>query len=813
MTTRLHSLIGTFLALTCGVGHGEEAVDFGRDIRPILSGRCFNCHGPDAGSREADLRLDVRDAAIEAGAFVAGAPEESLLLERVTTTDRYDRMPPKGKALKKEEVAKLRAWIATGAPYETHWAYVKPKGPALPTEIREDSSTTASPIDFFVQRRLEKEGLKPSPPADPAVLLRRLSLDLIGLPPTKTEVARFENDPSAANYEREVDRLLASKHFGEKWAISWLDLARYADSNGYQHDDLRTMWPYRDWVVNALNNDMPFDQFTIEQLAGDLLPNPTRSQRIATGFHRNVATNFSGGTKVEEVRAQVLHDRVSTTGQVWLGMTLECAQCHDHKFDPVSQREYYQIYAYFNQAIPEFEQKGVDMFRKFFIGDEVPYYASADDARRAKEITTQIAQEEATLERKKPIAFKGQAAWERRFRAEGRAKNIPWERFDAMARAGSRILNKAPEDRSEDERLQVEALLFYDHPATGPHEKRLDELRAELERISPKTMVMMDAAESVESRMFHRGDYTNPTDLVEPGVPEILHSKREGSPANRLGLARWLVDPENPLTARVTANRLWAEIFGRGIVSTPEDFGMQSPSPTHPELLDWLALEFIENDWSMKHIIKTIVMSSTYQQRAKASPKLLDLDPANELLARGPRFRQSAELVRDNLLAISGLLSRKVGGPSVFPVQPDGLWKDISGAEATVYPTSDGEDRHRRGLYTFLRRGNPHPTVLNFDGTNRSICVVQRSRSNTAVQALNLLNDPVFVEAAEAFAKMIEQFPGEDREKIDKAFRRAVARKPTDAEIETLVGLYQKHQSWFSVAQVILNLDETITKS
>ncbi|MEM0896791.1 MAG: PSD1 and planctomycete cytochrome C domain-containing protein [Verrucomicrobiota bacterium] len=814
MTTRFFQLTGTLVAaLTCGISHGEEAVDFSDDIRPILSGRCFNCHGPDAGSREADLRLDIRDAAIEAGGIVPGNPDESLIIERVITKDRYDRMPPKGKALTEGEVDKLRRWIEAGAPYEAHWAYVKPKASAVAEKDGDDTSEASNPIDLFIRQRLEKADLEPAPPADPAVLLRRVSLDIIGLPPTPEEVKRFEKNPSKANYEREVDRLLASKHFGEKWAISWLDLARYADSNGYQHDDLRTMWPYRDWVVNAFNNDMPFDQFTIEQLAGDLLPNPTTSQRIATGFHRNVATNFSGGTKVAEVRAQVLHDRVSTTGQVWLGMTLECAQCHDHKFDPISQKEYYQFYAYFNQAIPEFEQKGVDMFRKFFIGEEVPYYASPADARRAQEIPAEIAHEEAKLDRKKPIALKGQTAWEKSFLAERRAKNVPWERFDAMARRGAQVLNKAPEKRSGDERQQVEALLFYDHPATGPHEKRIDELRAEMERIAPKTMVMMDTAEPMESRLFHRGDYTNPTDLVQPGFPKILHTPDADSPPNRLGLAEWLVHPENPLTARVTVNRLWAEIFGRGIVATPEDFGMQSPSPTHPELLDWLALEFIENDWSMKHLIKTMVLSSTYQQKSKASPELLEIDPANELLARGPRFRQSGELVRDNLLAVSGLLSRKMGGPAVFPVQPDGLWKDISTADVTVYPTSEGEDRHRRGLYTFLRRGNPYPSVLNFDGTNRSTCVVQRGRSNTAVQALNLLNDPVFVEAAEAFATMIEQFPGENCDKVTRAFQRAAARKPSDAELETLLSLYHKHNSWFSVAQVLLNLDETITKS
>ncbi|MEM7015109.1 MAG: DUF1549 and DUF1553 domain-containing protein, partial [Verrucomicrobiota bacterium] len=679
-------------------------------------------------------------------------------------------------------------------------------------EIDRDWPRT-NPVDHFVQQRLLEQGLEPSAAADPAVLLRRLSLDLIGLTPTLEEVAAFVNDPSESNYEAAVDRLLDSPHFGEKWALHWLDLARYADSNGYQHDDLRMMWPFRDWVINALNDELPFDQFTIEQLAGDLLPNPTRQQLIATGFHRNVATNFSGGSKVDELRADILHDRVSTTGQVWLGMTMECCQCHDHKFDPVSQLDYYEMYAYFNQAIPEAAMEGPGMFRKVFIGADLPVVASPEDGASVKAITEQMEREGEALARAKPWALEDQAEWEKEFLASDRAETIPWDRFPWNLRNGASYLTIPAEERDENQRRQVEALLFYDHRFTGPYEKAIDMLKEARSELVSRTMIMKDADEPVPTNLFLRGDYTSRGELVNPGVPDVLHALDPDMPPNRLGLARWIVDPDNPLTARVTVNRLWAEIFGRGIVTTPEDFGMQSAPPSNQQLLDWLSLEFIRQDWSMKQIIKTMVMSSTYRQTSAVSPAKTTEDPPNIWLARGPRFRLSAELIRDNLLAVSGQLTNKLGGPSVYPPQPDGLWEEVSGADVTLYPTSEGEDRYRRGLYTFLRRGNPNPMVLNFDGSNRSACVVSRDRSNTPVQALNLLNAPPFVEAAHAFANWIENSEGDDKTKVIRAFQRAVSREPSELEIEVLLGLYQKRQEWFSVAQVILNLDETITKS
>ncbi|MEO1528880.1 MAG: PSD1 and planctomycete cytochrome C domain-containing protein [Planctomycetota bacterium] len=789
-----------------------EEVSFTRDIRPILSDRCFKCHGPDANAREADLRLDESRGALDSGAIIPGAPDESSLIERTTTDDPDLRMPPDGEPLTAEQIGVLRDWISAGAKYERHWAYEKPN-PGTPPRIEQADWQRINAIDQFVQARLVENGMQPAQSAEPAVLLRRLSLDLIGLPPSVDEVTAFEQNPSLENYEAAIDRLLDSEHFGEKWALPWLDLARYADSNGYQHDDLRTMWPYRDWVINALNQDMPFDQFTIEQLAGDLLPQPNRNQLIATGFHRNVPTNFSGGSKVNELRADVLHDRVSTTGQVWLGMTMECCQCHDHKYDPISQKDYYKLYAYFNQSVTEFALEGPGMFRKKFIGAELPVVASREDAARVKAISEQIRLEAAALQEAKPHALAEQAAWEEEFKASGRAADIPWERFRSHLRRGDRFLGTPPERRTGDEQAKVEALLYYDHRFTGPYEKAIDRLLAAREKIVARTMVMKDADRNVPTHIFLRGDYRSRGEQVNASVPEVLHPIDPSLPPNRLGLAKWLVHPDNPLTARVTANRIWAEIFGQGIVTTLEDFGMQSDSPSHPELLDWLAIELVRDGWSTKQFIKTIVMSSTYRQSSAAASEQLENDPSNRWLARGPRFRLSGELIRDNALFISGLLTEKIGGPSVYPPQPDGLWREISGADVTTYRVSQGADRYRRGLYTFLRRGNPNPMVLNFDGSNRSSCVIKRGRSNTPVQALNLLNAPTFVEATHAFADWMESIEGKDEDKIVRAFRRAVARHPSDAEIEALCSLYRKHNDWFSVAQVLLNLDETITKS
>jgi hypothetical protein len=695
------------------------------------------------------------------------------------------------------------------------------------------------------------------------------------------------------------------------------------------------MWPYRDWVINAMNNDMPFDQFTIEQLAGDLLPDPSPSQLVATGFHRNVPTNFSGGSKVPEVRANILHDRVATTGTVWLGMTLECCQCHDHKFDSVSQREYYQFYAYFNQAIPEVAQKGVGMFRKLFVGREVEVHASEADRQRAEKLRDAIAATEKQLEDSKQGAALASTEKKTASKANGSEVFADFEGENPLAGQstthkakvtavrdtpadGGKFAIKAVVDasasaagyygigfnlpvRDQSEAAEIRFWIKTDiegsfnlqihsdtkdvsvfgfsidesEPGTwkqvvapvasfsvppwarrkadwsrvnmvkitafgnGPYAgryvmldqfaslksydpamarsmrlvKRVKQLKTELDAITTSTMVMQDAEMSQATHLMIRGDYTTPGDRVDVGVPTALHPLDAALPRNRLGLAKWLVAAENPLTARVAVNRVWAEIFGQGIVTTLDDFGMQGAAPSHPQLLDWLAIRFVEDGWSVKKLIKTIVMTSTYQQTSAAPATLIQRDPENKLYARGPRFRLPAELVRDNLLAVSGLLSDKIGGAMVHPVQPDGLWEEIPGRlDASKYPTSVGEDRYRRGIYTVWRRGSPYPSMVIFDTPDRSTCTVQRDRSNTPSQALTLLNDPVYVEMATAFAKLMESWSGSDRVKVVRAFRRALARHPNDDDVDTLLELYQDHQSWFAVAQVLMNLDEAISK-
>ncbi len=912
----------TFLVTGSAFAQTSVEYDYNRDIRSVLSGKCFQCHGPDAAARAADLRLDDRNEAIDYGAIVPSEPDQSELIFRVTTDDPDLRMPPKGDPLSAEQIATLKAWIRDGAPYQAHWSYQPPQRPAQPTV--QAQSWPAGELDYFVLDRIEQAGFKPAPKAKPAVLLRRLYLDLIGLPPSVEDVRAFKADPSPENYEAQIDRLLRSKHFGEKWAAGWLDLARYADSNGYQHDDLRTMWPYRDWVIEALNDDMPFDQFTIEQLAGDLLPNPTRSQLIATGFNRNVPTNFAGGSKVDEVRANVLHDRVATTGAVWLGLTLECAQCHDHKFDEISQKEYYQFYAYFNKAIPEFAQRGEGMFRKHFIGREVMVYASEADRQKGAELTREIELEEeriavlaelagaagekpgpevTLLDFEEPNPFKqhkatravttslveenpsGEGKYAVRVEAEavtetkgffGTGYSIPvtnlensseltfWIKTDISSRFNLQVHNGRREasvyefstidlvpeqwtkitapladfvkpkwspravDWKRIQKIQITAhgsspydgkyiaLDNFVGVASSERAKRIAriaQLRVELAALQTPSMAMMDDESPLQTHIMLRGDYTSPGDPVQVGVLGSMHPLDPKLPGNRLGLAKWLVDDANPLTPRVVVNRIWSEVFGRGIVSTPEDFGMQGEAPSHPRLLDWLAVQFVEQGWSTKRLLKVIVLSSTYQQSSSASDEKIERDPRNELYARGPRFRLSAELIRDNLLAVSGLLSDKIGGPLVYPVQPEGVWKEIPGADVNRYPTSEGEDRYRRGVYTVWRRGNPYPSMVNFDAPERTVCTTKRDRSNSPLQALTLLNDPVYVEVATELAKKIEHWTGSDREKITRAFRTVLSRKPNERELEILMTLLKERSSWFVIAQTLLNLDETITKS
>jgi hypothetical protein len=637
-------------------------------------------------------------------------------------------------------------------------------------------------IDNFIFARLMQEGLQPSPEVDRARLIRRVSLDLIGLPPTPEEVDTFVNDASPDAYEKVVDRLLVSPHYGERWARPWLDLARYADTHGFEKDPRRSIWPYRDWVIKALNDDMPFDQFTIEQLAGDLLPDPTLEQRIATGFHRNTMINTEGGVDPEEYRVAAVVDRVNTTATVWLGTTLACAQCHTHKYDPFTQQEYYQFLAFFNSNADKSTSDG-DM-----LALPTPEQQAALD-----EIT----------------------------------------KLEA-------VQSKSPELQKVREQLAA--------------------AKKELNSKIAKTLVMKDLPEPRDTFVHIRGNFLNKGEKVEHGVPEVLHDLHiaDGEQPNRLTLARWLVSPDNPLTARVTVNRMWEEFFGRGLVETSEDFGTRGERPTHPELLDWLATEFIREGWSMKRMHRLIVLSATYRQSPAVTPELLDRDPYNRLLARGPRMRLSAEAVRDAALAASGLLSRKIGGPSVMPPQPDGIWNSPYSNEK--WQTSSGEDRYRRGLYTFWKRTAAYPSFLSFDAPSREFCVVRRPRTNTPLQALTLLNDPVYVEAAQRLARRMVSEGGDDSaSRATRGFQLVLARAPEPAEIERLIALYEgqlEHYSkdaqaaeaiagkqesnkqadkptndskadatatvadsptaeraaWTVVANVLLNLDEAVTK-
>ena len=679
-----------------------------------------------------------------------------------------------------------------------HWAYVAPTRGALPSVADKDWPRGA--IDRFVLARLESEGLQPSGPASRARLIRRLYLDLIGLPPSVEEVDAFLADDSAVAYDRVVDRLLASPRYGEHWARLWLDLARHADSNGFQADQYREVWLYRDWVIRALNRDMPFDQFTIEQLAGDLFPDATLDQKIATGFHRNTTCNVEGGVVAEHNRLNQVIDRVNTTATVWLGTTFECAQCHEHKNDPFTQYEYYQLFAFFNNS--PMETKPRDATTSSFFGPKLWL----------------------------PVPLKRETEWQRvRKLHEETAKE-----FVALKEE----IDKEPANNVESipKKERLEQL-----------QKKRDKLAGELEHIEPTSaLVMVEMEEKRQTRVFTRGNFLTPGEEVKPRTPPVLHPFSSELPPNRLGLARWLVDRRNPLVARVTVNRWWAVLFGRGLVATAEDFGTQGEPPTHKGLLDHLAVEFMECGWSMKHMHRLIVTSATYRQSSRIPPERLEHGPRNELLSYGPRFRLAAESVRDNALAISGLLSTKIGGPPVYPPQPDGVWRHL-GRNQPKYILSEGEDRFRRGVYVIWRRSAPYVSFVNFDAPMRTSCVVDRPRTNTPLQALTLLNDPAYVEMAWGLARRIlRDRPGGDmRERVSYGFRLCLARAPNPEEKAHLIEVHEQElvrfrespetahallgeqafpsglpedidaselASWFFVANILLNLDETITR-
>jgi hypothetical protein len=989
------------------LGQAARPVDFDRDIRPIFRTSCYSCH--QGANASAQLRLDSKESALKGGAsgrvILPGNSRQSPLMQRLTSQDRRVRMPFGLAPLAPEKIKLIGAWIDQGAPWpeqasvEKHWAYVKPQRPALPA-VR-NASWVRNPIDRFVLARLEKEGLAPSPEASRETLIRRVSLDLTGLPPTLEEIDAFLADRSPDASEKVVDRLLASPHYGERWASRWLDLARYADTNGYEADRRRSIWKYRDWVIQAFNRDMPFDEFTVEQIAGDMLPHATEDQRIATGFHRNSMFNEEGGVDPEQSHWETLVDRVNTTATVWLGTTLGCAQCHDHKYDPFTQREYYQFMAFFNNT--EYKVQGDSSGTQRYVEPQLDLPTPEQETRR-KELQAEIEKLEARLASATPELAREQSQWEQAvaqapaawrplavtdLRATGGAvlskapdgsilagganprevtytiearsplESITGIRLEALPDAslprggpgrdaygnflltafeleagdspehlenialprvfadngnvkdkkfsqlwvvdasreetrlprqivfvpqapvrlgGQSILRitlrqnsaflgqgigrfrisvtaapdpqtivnithklrpllQAPESsRTEEQKKELAGFYRSVAPSLEPARKRLAALRKSLANLGiVSTLVLQERPLLARPAAYVRvrGNFLNKGDLAYANVPAVLPPLPESELPTRLGLARWLVSRENPLTARVTVNRFWEQCFGRGIVETSEDFGTQGERPTHPELLDWLAVEFMDRNWKMKPLIRLIVTSATYRQSSRAGAALLERDPYNRLLARGPRFRMEAEMIRDTVLAASGLLSPKIGGPSVFPPQPEGIWNMPYNNDKWV--ESQGEDRHRRGLYTFWRRTAPYPSLLVFDATSREVCTARRVRTNTPLQALTTLNDPAFFEAAQALARRIVARGGLDpRSRAIYGFRLCTGRRPDPAELDRLLSGYEKEiaffrghpedtaklagpdqpelAAWTMVGNVLLNLDETLTK-
>ena len=1041
---------------TVGLAESQDqpVVEFDRDIRPLLTDRCYACHGPDEAARTTDLRFDTKEGAFaDLGgyrAIVAGDPDQSEMFKRITSKEPARRMPPvySGLTLNPEEIELIRSWIEQGAKWQRHWSFIPPKRPPLPEVPNEDWARNE--IDFFVLDRLQRNQLKPAPPAEKTVLIRRVSLDLTGLPPTPEEVDAFLADDSPDAYEKVVDRLLRSPRYGEHMALSWLDAARYADSNGYQTDGERTMWRWRDWVIDAFNANMPFDRFTVEQLAGDMLPQPTLEQRIATGFNRNHRGNGEGGIIADEFAVEYVVDRVETTSTVWLGLTLGCARCHDHKYDPFSQKEFYRTYAFFNN-IPErgkvykygnsppmikaptkhqqrqlaklqqkleraqqqlnalepelaqAQRKWAAFFKKrrplhwsiseglsghFSLDGNLKGWSSSQASRKGKKTkarfeegrpefaagkieqaadfdgrrfidagdlgnfgfydrfslgawvyasgkqggaivsrTLEIEKEEGyrvallegkvhvnlvkrwlddairvetertlasnqwhhimvtydgsrtskaikiyvngkpekfkmlvddlnlTFESKEPFRIGSGGGVGSRFRGliddvriYDRALSADEVMVVSTATAINDIAKKSQDQRSPAERDKIRAYFLQHHapkPIRRAHQaiRDLNQRKAALMEQVPTTMVMQERETPRETFMLLRGAYDQLGEKVSPGVPGVLNGGSNGKIGNRLDFARWLVNPANPLTPRVVVNRYWQMVFGQGLVRTVEDFGSQGERPTHPALLDWLATEFVRTGWDVKALQKVIVMSATYRQSSRATPELLRKDPDNLLLSRGPRYRLSAQAIRDQALFVGGLLVEKQGGPSVKPYQPEGLWEELAGDIA--YNQSTGEDLYRRSLYTFWKRTIAPPSMLNFDAAAREMCTVRESRTNTPLQALNLMNDVTFVEAARGLAQRVLAEPESQShsDRIARAFRMATARRPTAEEGKILLDSLEAHlasyrsnrkaarelvntgefpvpkgldprevAAYTAVASLILNLDETITK-
>ncbi|HEU0142640.1 MAG TPA: PSD1 and planctomycete cytochrome C domain-containing protein [Bryobacteraceae bacterium] len=805
---------------------------FESTVKPVLRANCWACHS--ARNRTSGLALDSRDAILAGGnrgpAVRPGQSAASLLMAAVRHEGAV-KMPPTTR-LKEEQVEVLRAWIDAGVPWSgtsakipgaDHWAFQPIRRPAIP-EVR-NSAWTRNAIDRFIAARLEKENLQPSPEADKYTLLRRVSLDLTGLPPSPAGMDAFLADSSPDAYERVVDRLLASPHYGERWGRHWLDLARYADSDGYNIDSPRPMWKYRDWVINALNGDMPFDQFVIEQIAGDLLPHPTADQLIATGFHRNTLLNLEGGIDFEQYRVEAVADRVDTTGVVFLGLTVGCARCHDHKYDPVSQRDFYRLYAFFNN-IDEMTN-GRDRGRAH---EPVLEFPTRDQSIQRETIRKQIALLEEELKLYQESLDSKFPVWEKEVRAHPPEKMTP----ELLA-----AVNRDVAGRTEIERDEL--MRFFHEQDLGWKERRAS--IAALRRREPKVdaaLILRELPSPRESYIHLGGDFLRKGEPVEPGTPQVLPQLPGIGESTRLDLARWLVSKQNPLTSRVMVNRVWQRYFGRGLVATENDFGTQGAEPVHPDLLDWLASEFMASGWKLKVLHRTIVTSAAYRQASANRSDLAQRDPGNQLVARQHRLRLEAEIIRDAALAASGLLSPKIGGPSVYPPLPEGAMGVTQ--VNREWPVSKGEDRYRRGMYTFFWRSAPHPALMAFDAPDATAACTRRNRSNTPLQSLTTLNNEAFFEAARHLARrIVKESAAEDTARVEHAFRLVLARPPSPGERDRLITFVQTEQryfeanepevaalaadpgmrrsrdlafiaAWISASRALLNLDEFLTR-
>jgi hypothetical protein len=841
------ALAALSVVILVGTGRAADlpALDFNRDIRPILSENCFYCHGQDGNKREADLRLDDRAAAIEVGAIVPGDPGASTMLERIHSTDPDVLMPPpnSNRRLTDEQKKLLDRWIRDGANYEPHWAFTAPMRPA-PPEVTQ-AGWVRNDVDRFVLAKIEAAGMQPAPEADRAALIRRLHADLVGLQPTPEEVDAFVADPDPLAYEKLVDRLLASPHYGERMALPWLDAARYADSNGFQQDGDTWQWIWRDWVVKALNADMPFDQFSIEQLAGDLLPESTNEQKIASGFNRNHLLNGEGGAIAEEQRFNNLFDRVDTTSTTWLGLTMACAQCHDHKYDPMTRTDYYGLLDAFNR-VPE---SGVpkQFSARIRVAPPVLELPTQENTKRLADLEAAMKANEAVA---KPVLDALFASWKQGLFSDGEAAD-----GNELSPALTPLLRKPEAERTEAERNSIEqqlqrhfdsklkAGLTKDLPGVAAYDaakKAYDEYKGDQ---IPRVMVMADDKPR-DTKILDRGDYLTPIgEKLTFLPPAFLPPLPEGQPRNRLGLAKWLFLPEHPLTARVQVNRMWQQFFGTGIVKTTEDMGVQSEYPLHMNLLDWLAVEFRERGWSQKQMHRLLVTSATYRQASKVTSDHVAKDPENRLHARASRFRMPSMVLRDVALAAAGLIDLRIGGQPVYPYQPDQIWEALAITKERdfTYPASHGPDLYRRSLYTFWRR-TVNPANM-FDMANRQTCNVRASRTCTPLHALTTLNDPTWVEAARVLAEK-SMLAGRDLDgRLVHAFRRVLGRRPTDYDLDALRRMHARqleiyladpdaakllvavgesprdkaldpagHAAMTSVCLAIFNLDEALTR-